>query len=113
MTLRSDPRPGCTHCNGSGIVSVSKDPDEIAGCGCTDPAEVKIERAKAALRRFEDRNSKPNPAHLAEAVRDMVALAELSSGRVRATIAEMDEAMYGDPEVPFRMRALLEGKSYV
>lgn len=37
MTLRSDPRPGCTHCKGSGIVSVSKDPDEVAECECTDP----------------------------------------------------------------------------
>lgn len=37
MTLRSKPREGCAHCNGSGIIPVSKDPDEIADCACTDP----------------------------------------------------------------------------
>ncbi len=37
MTRRSDPRPGCAYCKGSGIVPVSKDPDEIGDCVCTDP----------------------------------------------------------------------------
>lgn len=34
-----EPRPACTHCNGSGILAVSKDPDEIVDCVCTDPLE--------------------------------------------------------------------------
>jgi len=36
-THRSSPRVGCPYCKGSGIVSVSKDPDEVADCVCTDP----------------------------------------------------------------------------
>lgn len=36
MTPRSDPNPNCGWCHGSGIVSVSKDPDEIGDCVCTD-----------------------------------------------------------------------------
>ncbi len=39
------------------------------------------------------------------------ALDELLARR-DAALAEMDRSMYGDPEVPFRMRALLEGKVY-
>lgn len=39
MTRRSEPRPNCTYCRGVGIISVSKDPDEIADCVCTDPVD--------------------------------------------------------------------------
>lgn len=75
-TPRSEARPDCAHCKGSGIVSVSKDPDEIADCVCTDPAEVKLERANGALRRYRDRNSRPNPAHLADSLRDLIEIVE-------------------------------------
>ena len=34
MTLRSEPLPGCPHCNGIGVVSVSKDPDWVDECSC-------------------------------------------------------------------------------
>lgn len=30
--------------------------------------------------------------------------------RIAAALAEMDRSMYGDPEVPFRMRAILEAR---
>lgn len=43
MTHRSDPRPGCAYCKGSGIISVSKDPDEVADCVCTDPVVLRVE----------------------------------------------------------------------
>lgn len=47
MTLRSKPREGCVHCNGVGIISVSKDPDEIDDCMCTDPpVRVQLSRRK-------------------------------------------------------------------
>lgn len=47
MTLRSKPREDCAHCNGSGIISVSKDPDEIADCVCTDPPQrIQLSRRK-------------------------------------------------------------------
>ncbi len=47
MTLRSKPRENCAHCKGSGIVSVSKDPDEVADCVCTDPPRrVQLYRQK-------------------------------------------------------------------
>lgn len=55
MTRRSEPRPNCTYCRGAGIVSVSKDPDEIIDCVCTDPVNEPaptvnvIEFAKEAL----------------------------------------------------------------
>ncbi|MEA1264181.1 hypothetical protein MicroSTF_14150 [Microbacterium sp. STF-2] len=39
MTRRSEPRPNCTYCRGVGIISVSKDPDEIIDCVCTDPVD--------------------------------------------------------------------------
>jgi hypothetical protein len=42
---------------------------------------------------------------------EVEALDELMA-RVKAALAEMDRSMYGDPEVPFRMRALLEGRVY-
>lgn len=43
MTRRSEfpPRPDCAHCKGSGIIAVSKDPDEVADCVCTDPPRTK------------------------------------------------------------------------
>lgn len=37
MTLRSDPKPDCRFCHGAGVVSVSKDPDVVDDCVCTDP----------------------------------------------------------------------------
>lgn len=40
MTRRSEPRPNCTYCRGAGIISVSKDPDEIIDCVCTDPVDA-------------------------------------------------------------------------
>lgn len=36
MTHRSEPRKDCAHCKGSGIISVSKDPDEVADCVCIE-----------------------------------------------------------------------------
>ncbi|GAA1148005.1 hypothetical protein GCM10009651_35900 [Microbacterium natoriense] len=36
----------------------------------------RVIEAKKALTRFEDRNSKPNPAHLADAVRGLLALVD-------------------------------------
>lgn len=39
MTRRSKPKPDCTFCKGAGIISVSKDPDLIDDCVCTDPPE--------------------------------------------------------------------------
>lgn len=36
----------------------------------------------------------------------------VSKGRIEAALDEMDGSMYGDPEVPFRMRAELTGKEY-
>jgi hypothetical protein len=38
-TPRSEPRPDCEHCKGTGGIRVSKDPDEVADCVCTDPPE--------------------------------------------------------------------------
>jgi len=38
-THRSKPRPNCEYCRGFGIVSVSKDPDEVADCVCTDQVD--------------------------------------------------------------------------
>lgn len=52
MTLRSNPRSGCTSCKGSGIVSVSKDPDEVADCVCTDPPLSAEERVSIVERRL-------------------------------------------------------------
>ena len=43
MTLRSEPRPNCTYCRGAGIISVSKDPDEIIDCVCTDTVGAPVE----------------------------------------------------------------------
>lgn len=34
---RSEARPDCEHCKGTGGIRVSKDPDEVADCVCTDP----------------------------------------------------------------------------
>jgi len=48
MTRRSEPRPGCAYCKGSGIISVSKDPDEVIDCVCTDPPEVGLEERVSA-----------------------------------------------------------------
>ncbi|UUE19341.1 hypothetical protein [Microbacterium sp. J1-1] len=39
MSTATAPRPGCTHCGGSGMIRVSKDPDEIDDCVCTDPVD--------------------------------------------------------------------------
>lgn len=51
MTLRSEPQPDCTYCHGSGIISVSKDPDLIDDCVCTDPPEMSAaERVDAFAR---------------------------------------------------------------
>lgn len=38
----------------------------------------RLNEARKALARYEDRNSKPNPAHLADALRGLIALAEES-----------------------------------
>lgn len=47
MTHRSEPRPDCAYCKGSGIVSVSKDPDDISDCVCTRPPErIRLSRRK-------------------------------------------------------------------
>lgn len=48
MTRRSEPRPGCAYCKGSGIISVSKDPDEVIDCVCTDPPEPGLEERVSA-----------------------------------------------------------------
>lgn len=50
MTLRSEipPRRDCDRCKGSGIISVSKDPDEVVDCVCTVPSEpALVERVEA------------------------------------------------------------------
>lgn len=39
-------------------------------------SDERLTEARKALSRFEDRNSKPNPAHLADAVRGLIALVE-------------------------------------
>lgn len=36
----------------------------------------RLDEARKALARYEDRNSKPNPAHLAEALRGLIAIVE-------------------------------------
>ena len=46
----------CRFCGGAGFISVSKDPDEIADCVCTDPVEttptgIPIEDCKTCGRR--------------------------------------------------------------
>lgn len=52
MTRRSEPRPDCTYCKGAGIILVSKDPDEIADCVCTDPPMSAEERLRVVERRL-------------------------------------------------------------
>lgn len=39
-------------------------------------SDERVIEARKALARFEDRNSKPNPAHLADAVRGLIGLVE-------------------------------------
>lgn len=39
LTRRARPDEDCTHCKGFGIIRISKDPDEVADCACTDPPE--------------------------------------------------------------------------
>ena len=36
MISRSEPHPACRYCKGAGFVCVSKDPDEVADCVCTE-----------------------------------------------------------------------------
>lgn len=59
--------------------------------------------ARKALARYEDRNSKPNPAHLADALRGLIALA----GESRAPQYEY-EVIYSSASAPsidgYRMR---------
>ncbi|MGN7861473.1 hypothetical protein ACTJI8_12905 [Microbacterium sp. 22303] len=42
MTLRSNPDPGCPYCKGSGVVSVSKDPDQVDECTCMHAERVTV-----------------------------------------------------------------------
>lgn len=49
-------------------------------------AEDRLTEAKKALVRYEDRNSKPNPAHLADAVRGLIALVEATPTPVAAAV---------------------------
>lgn len=51
-TRRSEPRTDCAHCKGSGIVRVSKDPDEVADCPCTDSPLSAAERLDIVERRL-------------------------------------------------------------
>ncbi|KIP90169.1 hypothetical protein RU09_11860 [Microbacterium sp. MEJ108Y] len=39
-------------------------------------SDERLTEARKALARYEDRNSKPNPAHLADAIRGLMALVE-------------------------------------
>lgn len=39
-------------------------------------SDERLDEARKALTRYEDRNSKPNPAHLADAIRGLISLAE-------------------------------------
>lgn len=41
MTHRSEPRPGCPHCKGVGVVVVTHDPDLVDECPCTQPEELR------------------------------------------------------------------------
>lgn len=79
-TAVADP---CAECRGWGFYSISKDPDEVANClecGGTGRRRIdaptllesRLVAAQKALSRFEDRNSRPNPGHLADALRDLI-----------------------------------------
>lgn len=54
MTLHSDSRPDCRFCKGSGMVSVSKDPDEVAECACIDPVDRAVIEQIAMFRQKHD-----------------------------------------------------------
>lgn len=62
-------------------------------------AEEQLSEAKKALARYEDRNSKPNPAHLADAVRGLIALVEAAPTPVAAA-AEASRRWPHTPDDP-------------
>lgn len=40
---RSEPDPACPYCKGSGVVCVSKDPDEVDECPCMQSQRVSVD----------------------------------------------------------------------
>lgn len=70
-------------------------------------SDERVIEARKALARFEDRNSKPNPAHLADTVRRLIGLVEeLTAPDPEPCDAELHSWDYYRPEQvdPYWMR---------
>lgn len=75
-------------------------------------SDERLDEAEKALARYEDRSSKPNPAHLADAVRGLIALVEeLTEPDAEPCNAELWSWEYYRPEQvdPYWMRCHLLG----
>lgn len=122
-THRSEPRTDCAHCKGSGIVRVSKDPDEVADCICTDaPRRVQLSR-KAGWRKPENTVvvARPtrfgNPFRVVDGNRDravrlfektVVGFGDFTFERIRAELAGKNLACWCPLDAPCHADVLLE-----
>lgn len=73
--------------------------------------DERLSEARKALARYEDRNSKPNPAHLADAIRGLIALADEAPTPTDDEVNAVALAYWG-PSVPYdreKLRDALAG----